>query len=217
MNISGLGEGIIELLIDNNILKNYSDLYYIQFERVKKLERMGELSSSNLHQSIDKSKNTTLDRLIYALGIKEVGHTTAKILSKNYTSIEELAKSNLQSLEDIKDIGPIVAKNIIDFFKDNENMEILKKILNSNLNIQNINQVSSNKLDGLTFVITGSFKNYSRKSLEDTIVSNGGNISSSISKKTSYLILGIKPGSKYDKAKNLKIEIIDEINFSKLL
>ena len=217
MNIAGLGEGIIELLIDNNILKNYSDLYYIKFEGVKKLERMGELSSSNLQQSIEESKNTTLDRLIYALGIKEVGHTMAKILSKNYTSIEELAKTNLESLEDIKDIGPIVAKNILDYFKDSENMEILKKILNSNVNVQNINQVSSNKLDGLTFVITGSFKNYSRKSLEDTILNNGGNISSSISKNTSYLILGIKPGSKYDKAKDLKIEIIDEKKFSKLL
>ena len=125
--------------------------------------------------------------------------------------------TKLELLEEIKDIGPIVAKNIIDFFKDSENMEILKKILNSNVNVKNINQVSSNKLDGLTFVITGSFKNYSRKSLEDIILNNGGNVSSSISKKTSYLILGIKPGSKYDKAKNLKVEIIDEKSFSKLL
>ena len=217
MNISGLGEGIIELLIDNNLLTNYSDLYYISFDRVKKLERMGELSSSNLQQSIDESRDTTLDRLIYALGINEVGYTTAKILSKHYTSIEELSKTKLDSLETIKDIGPVVAKNIVDFFKDNESKEILKRILNSNVNIKNMNKAASNKLDGLTFVITGSFKNYSRKSLEEIILNNGGSVSSSISKKTSYLVLGSKPGSKHDKAKNLKVKIIDEKNFSKLL
>ena len=213
MNISGLGEGIIELLIDNNLITNYSDLYYINFDRVKKLERMGELSSSNLQQSIDESRDTTLDRLIYALGINEVGYTTAKILSKHYTSIEELSKTKLESLETIKDIGPVVAKNIVDFFKDNESKEILKRILNSNVNIKNMNKAVSNKLDGLTFVITGSFENYSRKSLEEIILNNGGSVSSSISKKTSYLVLGSKPGSKYDKAKNLKVKIIDEKKF----
>ena len=217
MNITGLGEGIIELLIDNKLIRDYSDLYYLSFNKIKKLDRMGELSSSNLQTSINDSKNTTLDRFIYALGIKEVGFTTAKILSKHYKSIEDLSMTTLESLENIKDIGPTVANNIQDFFNDDYNMKIIKKLLSSEIIIQNLSKNLSNKLEGLTFVITGIFKEYSRKTIEDKIIHNGGSVSSSISKKTSYLILGDKPGNKYEKAKNLNVKILNEKKFSRLL
>ncbi len=217
MNISGLGEGIIELLIENKLMNNYSDLYYLSFDKIKKLDRMGELSASNLQKSINESRNTTLDRFIYAIGIKEVGSTTAKILSKHYDSIEDLSVTSLESLEKIRDIGPTVAKNIHDFFKNDHNISILQKLLTNKIIIKTLSKNSSNKLQGLSFVITGTFKEYSRKKLEEIIIFNGGNVLSSISKKTNYLILGDKPGSKYQKAKNLDVEILNEKSFSKLL
>ena len=217
MNISGLGEGIIQMLIEKNFLTDYSDLYYLPFDEVKKIDRMGEISSLNLQKSISKSKSTTLERLIYALGINEVGLTTAKVLASNFKSLELLQKSDINSLENIKDIGPIVAQNVIDYFNDRDNLNIIKKLFKAGVIAHTSKKLSSNHFDGFIFVITGSFKNHSRKDIEEKINNNGGKISSSISKNTTHLVLGDKPGSKLKKAQEFKIKIIDEIEFVMLL
>jgi DNA ligase (NAD+) len=217
MNIDGLGEGIIVLLIKNKLISNYADLYNLSKKTLVNLDRMGELSSNNLLTSIEKSKDIEFSKFIYALGIKEVGHTTANIISKNFTSIDKLMLTSTNFLEGIKDIGPIVSKNIYDFFSDAHNKNIIKKLLNYGIYIKYKKTKMHNKFKGYIFVITGTFNNYSRKELEELIDSNGGKISNSISKNTTFLLLGDNPGSKHKKAKDLNVKIITEKNFIRLL
>jgi DNA ligase (NAD+) len=178
---------------------------------------MGDLSADNLLKSIEKSKDIEFAKFIYALGIKEVGYTTANIISKNFTSIDKLMLTSINTLEGIKDIGPIVAKNIYDFFADIYNKNIIKKLLNYGICIKYKNIKKHNKFKNYTFVITGTFNNYSRKELEEIIDSNGGKISSSVSKNTTFLLLGNNPGSKHKKAKDLKTKILTEKELIKLL
>ena len=217
INIDGLGEGIIVLLIKNKLISNYADLYNLSKTKLVNLDRMGDLSADNLLKSIEKSKDIEFAKFIYALGIKEVGYTTANIISKNFTSIDKLMLTSINTLEGIKDIGPIVAKNIYDFFADIYNKNIIKKLLNYGICIKYKNIKKHNKFKNYTFVITGTFNNYSRKELEEIIDSNGGKISSSVSKNTTFLLLGNNPGSKHKKAKNLKTKILTEKELIKLL
>ena len=217
MNIDGLGEGIIVLLIKNKLISSYADLYNLSKKELVNLDRMGELSTDNLLKSIEKSKDIEFPKFIYALGIREVGYTTANIITKNFPSIDKLMLANINVLENIKDIGPIVAKNIHNFFTDTYNKNIIKKLLHYGVCIKYKKTVMNNKFTNYVFVITGTFNHYSRKELEEIIDSNGGKISNSISKKTSFLLLGDNPGSKYKKAKNLKIKILGEKDFIKLL
>ena len=217
MNIDGLGEGIIDLLIKNKLILNYADLYNISKKELVNLDRMGELSADNLLKSIEKSKNIEFSKFIYALGVREVGYTTAKVISQNFTSINKLMLADISILENIRDVGPIVAKNIYDFFTDNHNKKIIKKLFNYGVCIKYKKIKMNNNFANYIFVITGTFNNYSRKELEELIDSNGGKISNSVSKKTSFLLLGDNPGSKIKKAKDLKIKILTEKDFVKLL
>ncbi len=217
MNISGLGESIIESLVNNSYVKNYSDLYKLNQVDMMKLDRLAEKSSKNIIDSINSSKIVDFDRFIYALGIKEVGTTTAKILSKKYNSLNKLMSADKQSLECINDIGPIVGDNIFNFFQLKRNIAIIESLLSSGVTIK-YHQTKKNKnIINKKFVITGSFANYTRLELEKIIDNYGGNISNSISKKTNVLIAGNNPGSKYQKALDLGIKIINEKELSKIL
>ncbi len=217
MNISGLGGSIIESLVDNSYVKNYSDLYKLNQVDIMKLDRLAEKSSKNIIDSINSSKIVDFDRFIYALGIKEVGTTTAKILSKKYNALNKLMSADKQSLECINDIGPIVGDNIFNFFQLKRNIVIIDSLLSSGVTIK-YHQTKKNKnIINKKFVITGSFANYTRLELEKIIDNYGGNISNSISKKTNVLIVGNNPGSKYKKALDLGIKIINEKELSKIL
>ena len=216
MNIPGLGESIISMLVDKELITNYSDLYYLKMSDLTELDGMADKSSSNILTSIDKSKNIMFDRLIYALGIKEVGDTTSKVLAKYYKNISQLLYAKLDELESIKDIGPIVAKNIIDFIAEKRNIKIIDRLINGGLLIK-YNNSQSNILEGKTYVITGSFSKYKRDHIKEILVNKGATVSSSISRNTTALILGDKPGSKFKKAQDLDIDIISEDSLSKLL
>ena len=156
------------------------------------------------------------DRFIYALGIKEVGDTTSKVLAMHYKNIRQLLYTKLDELESIKDIGPIVAKNIIDFVAEKRNMKIIDRLITGGLLIK-YNNSQSNILEGKTYVITGSFSKYKRDHIREILVNKGAKVSSSISRNTTALILGDKPGSKFKKAQDLDIDIISEDSLSKLL
>ena len=156
------------------------------------------------------------DRLIYALGIKEVGDTTSKVLAKHYKNIRQLFNAKLDELESIKDIGPIVAKNIIEFITEKRNVNIIDRLINGGLSIK-YNKSQTNILEGKIYVITGSFSKYKRDHIKEMLTNKGATVSSSISKNTTALILGDKPGSKLKKAQDLDVEIISEDNLSKLL
>ena len=181
------------------------------------VERLAEKSSKNLLNSIDQSKNNSFDKLIYALGINEVGITTAKSLARTFENMDSLMSASVDELCLIDDIGDVVAKNIHSYFKDDNNKINIKKLLKLGLLIDYTTQNHNTKLSGKTYAITGSFINFSRQDIEQLVLSNGGKVTSSISKKTSALILGSKPGSKLGKAKKLNIAIINEGELSKLL
>ena len=217
MNITGLGENIVISLVDSRLIKNYSDLYYLTYDNLIKLDRMAEISVNNLIDSINKSKTPNFDKFIYSLGIREVGLSTARVLSQNFRALDQLMSANRERLESIKDIGPIVADNIVNFFSVSSNVEKIKKLISSGIEIGYL-KLSDNKfISNKSFVVTGSFNKISRREIEEIILSNGGKVSSSISRKTEFLICGDNPGSKLDKAKKIGTTILTEEKFFKFL
>ena len=217
MNITGLGENIVIALVDSSLIKNYSDLYYLTYDNLIKLDRMAKISVNNLIDSINKSKTPNFDKFIYSLGIREVGLSTARVLSQNFRALDQLMSANRERLESIKDIGPIVADNIVNFFSVSSNVEKIKKLISSGIEIGYL-KLSDNKfISNKSFVVTGSFNKISRREIEEIILSNGGKVSSSISRKTEFLICGENPGSKLDKAKKIGTTILTEEKFFKFL
>ena len=217
MNITGLGENIVIALVDSSLIKNYSDLYYLTYDNLIKLDRMAKISVNNLIDSINKSKTPNFDKFIYSLGIREVGLSTARVLSQNFRALDQLMSANRERLESIKDIGPIVADNIVNFFSVSSNVEKIKKLISSGIEIGYL-KLSDNKfISNKSFVVTGSFNKISRREIEEIILSNGGKVSSSISRKTEFLICGDNPGSKLDKAKKIGTTILTEEKFFKFL
>ena len=217
MNITGLGENIIITLVDSSLIKNYSDLYYLQYDNLIKLDRMADISVNNLLGSINKSKRPNFDKFIYSLGIREVGQSTARALSHNFTSLEELMVTNRETLENIKDIGPIVAENIVTYFSKPINKSNIEKLILSGVEIIYPKLSANKSISNKSFVLTGSFNKMPRSEIEAIIISNGGKVSGSVSSKTEFLICGEQPGSKLDKAKKLGTTILSEEKFLKLL
>jgi len=217
MNIVGLGVSIIEQLVDKKKIYNYSDLFSLTYNDLLGLDRMAEKSAGNIFESINKSKKISFDKFIYALGIKEVGATTAKILSNEFSSIQELMHARKSDLEDIKDIGPIVSENIFNFFQNKDNAKIINKFIKFNLDLLYERKIYKEKsLDG-SFVITGVFEKFTREELKEILSEKGASIINTVSKNTTALIVGKNPGSKYQKALDLNIEIIDIKKLVKLL
>ena len=216
MNIDGLGDEIIEDFYNMGYLKDISDFYelYKYHDELMELEGFGEKSISNLIDGINNSKNNSLERLLCALGIKNVGKRTAKMLAKKYKNIDNLIKASYDELVNIKDIGEIIAVSIRDYFDDPKNIEVINKLKEHGINMEYLgNDTEKANFTDKTFVITGTLS-MGRDEFRNKIESLGGKVSESVSKKTDYLVLGENPGSKYDKAKTLGVKIIseDELN-----
>ena len=213
MNIDGLGDEIIEDFYNMGYLSDISNFYdlYKYHDELKELEGFGEKSISNLIDGINKSKNNSLERLICALGIKNIGKRTAKLLAKKYKTLDNLMNASFDELVNIKDIGETIAISIRDYFSDEENINIINKLKNHNVNMEYLGEdVKENELfTDKTFVITGTLS-VGREEIKDKIESLGGKVTDSVSKKTDYLVLGENPGSKYQKALDLGIRIIKE-------
>ena len=210
MNIEGLGDKIIRLLIDNKIINNVSDLYKIKEEDIINLERFASKSSSNLINSIRSSKETSLQRFIYALGIREVGEATALNLALNFNDIKDLIKVSKEDLLEINEIGPVVADFIIDYFTNTKNVELVNEFISLGFKLSLPKKDNSSNFFGKTIVLTGSFTTYSRNELKDQLITRGAKVTSSVSNKTDFLISGEKPGSKLSKAQELQIKVLDE-------
>jgi len=217
MNIDGLGEKIVSQLTEKKIVTDISDLFLLKQDKLATLDRMGEKSAKNILEAIEKCRSTTLAKFIYSLGIPEVGETTARSLENHFHTLEIMQKSSISDLEAIPDIGPIVAKNIKSFFSQKNNQNIIKKLIGHgiNWNTQKIQKKSPFK--GLSFVITGSLEKMSRETSKQILISLGGKVASSVSKNTDYLIYGNNPGTKYKKATELNVRIIDEKSFLKMI
>ena len=218
MDIDGLGEKIVDQLIQNGLIKNFSDLYNIKSDDLINLERFAIKSALNLIQSIDKSKQATLAKFIYALGVRNVGEATANDLADHFGSIDALIDANIDDLINIHDIGPTVAESIVKYFADASNVTEIKLLLSKGFVLETVKtrDNTSSELEGLNFVLTGTLPNLKREDAKDLIMNNGGKVISSVSKKTDYLVAGDEAGSKLDKANALNVKIIDEDALIKL-
>lgn len=210
MDIEGLSEKTIGQLMDELGIKEVYDLYDLTYDDLIDLERFGPKKTNNLLDAIEASKNVDLNRFIYAIGIPNVGERTARDLASQFKNFESLRKAEASELTQIPDIGDITAENIVEFFTDANINEAIDLLLSKGIKInEGINEASTNKLEGLTYVITGTIDNYKRDEVKDLIEKNGGKVTGSVSKNTDALICGENAGSKLDKAKSLDIKVID--------
>lgn len=222
MDIEGLGEKLVDQMVDNAIIRTPADLYRLGFAALANLERMAEKSAGNLLQAIEKSKHTTLARIIYALGIRNVGEATAKDLAIHLGSLDRLMAADSERLQQVSDIGPIVAESIVDFFAEAHNREVIEQLRASGVHWHEQDELLNNNtlalsLQGKTFVLTGTLPTLSREQAKEKIEALGGKVSGSVSKKTDYVVAGTDPGSKYDKAINLGITVLDEAGLLAML
>ncbi len=217
-NIVGLGPKIIDRLIDEGLVHDHSDLFQLKEGDILPVERFAEKSVKNLIESINSKKTITLPRFIFALGIRNVGEETSQDLAMRFRSLDKLKRASFEGLQKITDVGPIVAKSIHDYFKSEKNSEFLNKLDKAGVRIEPVeNIIKSNKLEGLTFVLTGSLETMPREKAKEKIRLLGGDISESVSKNTDYVLAGKEPGSKFEKAEKLGVKIINEKEFSKLI
>ena len=217
MNIEGFGDNIVEDFYNMGYIKTPADFYHLDRykDELMSLEGFGEKSIIKLLSSIENSKNNSLERLLFALGIRHVGAKTAKILAKNYKTIDALMNATYEELQVINDIGDIIAKSIVDYFHNEENINLINKLKENNVNMtfDNSNYHESEIFSGKTFVLTGTLINTTREEATSIIESLGGKVSGSVSSKTSAVIVGDNPGSKYTKAVSLNIPIWQEEEF----
>ena len=218
MNIEGLGDKIVEQLIDNHLIKNIDDLYSIKKNKISSLDGLGDKSATNIIDSINKSKKTTFARFIYALGIRNVGEHTAKLLEKKYNSdLETFIIAEESELLEINEIGKIVAKSIVEFWNNKNNLTIVNNCIERGVVIEQIKESSSNSLDGEIFVFTGSLNLINRNNAKTMVDNAGGQTKNSITKTTTYLVAGENSGSKLEKAKQLGISTLSEKEFLELI
>jgi len=210
LDIEGLGEKIVDQLVDQNLVRTPADLYRLGFAALANLERMGEKSADNLIQAIHQSRHTTLARFIFALGIRHVGETTAKDLANHYQSMHALMDARLEDLLTVKDVGPVVADSIVSFMQETHNREVIEQLLASGMQLSLEKKVISAAVAGKTFVLTGTFPSLSRDQAKDLLEKAGAKVAGSVSKKTDYVVAGTDAGSKLTKAEELGITVIDE-------
>ena len=219
MDIDGIGPSIIEQMLEKNLIETAADLYFISAEDIAGMDKMGEKSAQNLLASLEKSKSNPLYRLINALGIRHIGEKGAKILARKYKSLENLMKASCEELTEIPEIGGIIAKSITDFFAQKQNAEFIEKLKSAGISLEDeeSDDVLPKIFEGKTFVLTGTLPTYTRSEASEIIEKYGGKTSSSVSKKTSYVLAGEEAGSKLEKAQNLGVKIITEEEFKKMV
>lgn len=217
-DISGLGPKIIEALLENGLIRDAADLFLLKQEDVEQVKRFAEKSATNLIAAIAEKRNIDLPRFIFSLGIHHVGEETASDLARHFGLLEKVAGASLEELEKIRDIGGVVARSIRAWFQDKKNQELLEKFRRVGVRVKSqISKLKSQKLGGKTFVLTGELAAMSRDEAKARIRELGGSASESVSQKTDFVVTGENPGSKYEKAKELGVRIIDEEEFTKLI
>lgn len=218
MNIDGLGDKIIEQLINKNLISNIADIYFLKFEDIATLKKNGQKFTQNLIDAINNSKNNDLYRLIAALGIRHIGTKAAKTLAKKYKTMDSLMNASLESLAMTDDIGEISANSIYEFFRQDQTIDLINRLKEANVNMEALESEDiDNRFEGKTFVLTGTLEKFTRKEASDLIEKHGGKTSGSVSKKTDYVLAGEDAGSKLTKAQSLGVEIITEEQFEEMM
>ncbi|VAW59479.1 DNA ligase (NAD(+)) [hydrothermal vent metagenome] len=219
LDVDGLGEKLVEQLVDAKLIEHAGDLFTLEVESVSQLERMAEKSARNLIDALQAAKHTTLARFVYSLGIREVGEATARSLAQYFTTLDAIKAADEDLLQQVDDVGPVVAAHVVHFFKQSHNIEVVNKLIEAGICWDAIEAVPVQEqiLEGKTFVITGTFNEMTRDDVKNALQLKGAKVSGSVSKKTSYVVAGDKAGSKLTKAEELGVEILDEAALIKLL
>jgi DNA ligase (NAD+) len=216
MDVEGLGDKLVEQLVDEALIADVSDLYCLAVDEVAGLERMAMKSAVNLVAALDKSRTITLGRFVFSLGIRGVGEATAQLLAREFGELESLMATDVETLEAIHDIGPIVAQHIVDFFGEQHNRDVIGKLLAAGVNWPGVEKPREQPLAGKTFVLTGTLT-MPRNELKEKLQAQGAKVSGSVSKKTDYVVVGENPGSKHDKALQLGVAVLDEAECLQLI
>jgi len=216
MNIEGLGPAIIDQLLAAGLVHDPADLYYLTLDQLLGLERMGEKSASNLLAAIDRSRSNPLPRLLYALGIRYVGERVAQVLAEHFGSLEALSRATAEELLAVPEIGEKIAQSVVTFFRQEQTQDLLARLARAGVNPR-MEKPGSGPLEGMTIVVTGTLANFGRKEIEELIASLGGRAASSVSKNTTFVLVGEKPGSKLERARQLGIRTISEEEFLRLI
>jgi len=218
MDIEGLGPAVAEMLYNHDLVRDVGDLYYLNTEDLISLPRMAEKSAENLINALEKSKDNPLRRLLFGLGIRFVGEKAARLLAERFETMDRLSEANQEELTEIDEIGPKIGEAVEQFFKTDETDPVLEKLRKAGVNFTEPKlQAASNVFEGKTFVFSGALNDYTRDQAKALVEERGGQVSSSVSKKTDYLVAGDDPGSKLDKAEKLGVEVIDEAQFNVLV
>lgn len=214
MDIEGLGEKLVEQLVDRKLVRSPADLYALDVATLAELDRMGEKSAANLVAAIEKSKHTTLARFLYALGIRDVGEVTAQVLADHFGSLDALAKASIEDLKQVPDVGPVVAQHVAAFFAEPHNLEVIRMLRERGVTwpegVARTEPTAAGPLTGKTFVITGTLASMTREAAAERIRQLGGKVTDSVSRRTDYVVVGENPGSKLARARELGITILDE-------
>lgn len=213
MNIEGLGDKLVDQLVSEGLVETVADLYSLKFEQLANLERMAEKSANNILEALEKSKKTTLARFLFALGVREVGESTAKNLAQHFGDLKPLFSISEEELQQIPDIGPVVAHHIAAFFSEKHNQKIIHQLLDAGIHWEKVKVTSHAPLAGKTFVLTGTLMQLTREEAKEKLEALGAKVSGSVSAKTNYVVVGEDAGSKFTKAKELGIPIMDEKEF----
>ena len=217
MDVEGLGSSIVDALIEKGLLKSAADIYALTLDDVKSLWQKGDTAAKKLIGAIEESKNRDLGRLIYALGIRQVGSKTGKSLASYFGDLDALMSASVEELTALSDIGEVTAFSIFEWFRQPQSVEIIEKLRTAGVNFQCLQQITDTRFAGLTFVLTGALSKFTREEATAQIESFGGKASGSVSKKTSYVLVGENAGSKERKARELGIPILTEDEFLEML
>ena len=217
MDIEGLGSSIVDALIEKGLLKSAADIYYLSLEDIKQLWQSGETAANKLLTAIENSKKQDLSRLIYALGIRQVGAKTGKSLASAFGTLDKLASATLEELTEVDDIGAITAESISQWFSQPQSRELIEKLRGAGVNFESLRAVTDTRFAGMTFVLTGALSKFTREDATEQIEAFGGKAAGSVSKKTTYVVVGENAGSKERKARELGIPILTEDEFLEML
>ena len=217
MDIDGLGTAIVDSLIEKGFIKSPADIYYLTFEQMKSLWQKGDVAAKKLLSAIDESKTRDVSKLIYALGIRQVGAKTGKVLASQFGSLDKLMEASVEQLQEIPDIGEVTAISIVEWFRQRQSQNMIEKLRNAGVNFESTRVISDSRFAGMTFVLTGALTKFTRDEATEKIELLGGKASGSVSKKTTYVVVGENAGSKERKARELGIPILSEDDFLDML
>jgi DNA ligase (NAD+) len=217
MNIDGMGEALVNQLIERGLVKNVADIYQLTKKNLLSLERFADKSAQNILDEISTSKKLPLERVIYGLGIRMVGERTAQFLAEHFGSMDDLQRASIEELQNVNEVGPRIAESIAEFFSIPANRQLVDRLRKAGLTLTAQRKQRGTTLAGKTFVLTGTLPNLSRDEAKKLIEDAGGRVSGSVSKKTDYVVAGSDAGSKLDRARELKIAVIDEDQMNSLV